>query len=504
MLFCGLSVLPQEAQLIYDHIQKRKSIATVSQKRYSAYFSDCILRKYIFPKTDTIIFLTALIIYTTPHYDRERGCKLCFRVDSKTAQDKTIVTDVKMDSRIKYKPVQVKNAKMFSYDDLDLELQSDILVTFFELDTFNKPKMIFTFQFNTNFLDTKSGTLKLTRDDLDLRNKSKESKERHFDENFRIELKFNLIQQGEEQQLCVDTCPERFGVLPDFDINAELEDEGDEFSFDDDFLNDGDSHSFEQRMSARPFSVRGLEKLKKALSSSNVTTPATPETSTPVEDYEELQEAIAEEDAKEEEEEEPDEDEYYEEEEVVVPEPEPEPEPIPEPVKSRPLFNMSVKSLDKKPKTPLVFKNVAPPPEEEKEKPRARAISTPFRYVHDEKSQETKVTEPALEESKQTEETVAETPPPVTSAPAVVPESNPEPENPMPKKNEIEFAEDSTMLLDRTPLLSEEHARLYLSFLQNRSIEVYGKKLETPLKSALLKKAFAQQPSLFKRIKKKH
>jgi hypothetical protein len=276
MLFCGLFKTPYEAELTYNHIRKHKTTAEISQMQYIDYFSDCIARRYTFPKTDSIFSLKSLTLYTNPHYDRQGGVKLCFIIEQYKCEENQLNTELAFDSTTKFKPVQIKNAQQTTYDNMDVLLEGDMMVTFFEVDTLGKKKMIFKFHFNTNFLDTETCLLRLVREDLDLRNRSIESLVRHLDSDFKIDLKYELLKQGEEESLSPLQDSSLFGVLPPVDVTSEIEStEGNEDDLSllerlEDIENNQSSHSFSKRMSFMPGMKRpqsGIEKLRRVLSS---------------------------------------------------------------------------------------------------------------------------------------------------------------------------------------------------------------------------------------------
>lgn len=52
----------------------RKGVTIPSQRRYVEYYEDCLWRG--FPEQDRLVKLKRMIMYTTPHFDLDGGCRL--------------------------------------------------------------------------------------------------------------------------------------------------------------------------------------------------------------------------------------------------------------------------------------------------------------------------------------------------------------------------------------------------------------------------------------------
>jgi phosphatidylinositol-3,4,5-trisphosphate 3-phosphatase/dual-specificity protein phosphatase PTEN len=233
MLHCGYLRTFNEAAALYGDLRTRngKGITIQSQMRSVRYFEKCINKGWSFPIRDTQLLLKSVLMYTTPRF-KDGGCKPWFILSGTKMENGELAVEKVFDSRDKVKPVFFKNAHKIFYDNLNLYLSGDYRLKF--LDGDGKGQKMFQVNFNTNFVDKNTLSLIFVKKELDGKG-PKDVKDKFFDADFHIELKFELIKDGEERIMLhsINTHPSRFGVVTKSKTNGTPTD-GSSSSSDDD------------------------------------------------------------------------------------------------------------------------------------------------------------------------------------------------------------------------------------------------------------------------------
>ncbi|KAL0477840.1 phosphatidylinositol-3,4,5-tris phosphate 3-phosphatase Pten, partial [Acrasis kona] len=219
MLYCGLYKTVKEAALAYGATRTKngQGITINSQLRSLFDFQHCVEKGFIFPKSDHILRLKSVLLYTTPHFDRDRGCSPYFIIEKRRMEYLELVCEQVFNSSNRFKPRQFVNTHKIIFEDINLVVDGDLRIKFFDQDSFMRGTKMFQFTLNTNFVDLDTLTLIVNRTQLDGM-ASKDVKGRFFDPDFYVELKFELIAKGLRHSLAdvVKSDPSRFGKISPF------------------------------------------------------------------------------------------------------------------------------------------------------------------------------------------------------------------------------------------------------------------------------------------------
>ncbi|KAL9655771.1 hypothetical protein ABK040_004998 [Willaertia magna] len=230
LVHCGFCSDADEALRLFGELRTLdgEGVTIKSQRRYVHYYSQCIKTPrnqfFVFPITNIILNLKKIVLYTTPHFDRDGGCDPFFKIETQKYNEKlNETTNCKLfNSKIQYeKPKHFVNQTIIVMNDINLEIEGDVKITFYDEDKLSKSDKMFHFWFNTNFVDLISGKLRLLKSELDGADKDKKHKK--FDADFAIEIYFTLNRPGQRSPFIkeVKTYPSLAGqlLLNDFTNN---------------------------------------------------------------------------------------------------------------------------------------------------------------------------------------------------------------------------------------------------------------------------------------------
>ena len=178
MLHTGVAQSASEACDLFGKMRTMdgKGVTIPSQIRYISYYHDCL--KHGFPLKQVKIVLKRVELQTTPRFDPDGGCDPYFIVN----QAPQTMSDLKMkviyNSKKTLKTKHVVKKELVTLDGFEIELEGDYRIDFWDADTFSSDDKMFSFWFNTNFLDLHSKKFTLQKSQLDSACKDKHNKRR--------------------------------------------------------------------------------------------------------------------------------------------------------------------------------------------------------------------------------------------------------------------------------------------------------------------------------------
>jgi phosphatidylinositol-3,4,5-trisphosphate 3-phosphatase/dual-specificity protein phosphatase PTEN len=190
LLHAGLHRTAEDALRFYGEARTKnsKGVTIPSQARYVGYYETLLRKQWTYvPRT---LLLQAILLHTTPHFNKDHGCNPVFTIKMKNVKiyaSKALVDPPLVGHREESTSTQQGTVvKMpLSYP---LPVCGDIKVELFHKQPLTKEKMCH-FWFNTFFVEGSS--LMLTKDQIDKAQKDKNHKS--FDDQFAIELLFQEL-----------------------------------------------------------------------------------------------------------------------------------------------------------------------------------------------------------------------------------------------------------------------------------------------------------------------
>jgi tetratricopeptide (TPR) repeat protein len=172
------------------------------QKRFVEYFTNCVTeRKLQFPKVDRSILLEKITLYTTPHFDLDKGCDPYFFIQNYKCKplancaekEKIMQLQMEYDSRTLFPVNHHVGTEVIEFDNVNIELRGSFKLHFYDYDQIGSDDSMFYTWFHTSFMQD-AGTLVLDKYKLDGAHKDK--KHKNFDEAFRIEIQYKVLEEA--------------------------------------------------------------------------------------------------------------------------------------------------------------------------------------------------------------------------------------------------------------------------------------------------------------------